>query len=59
MSDILTETELADRWKITKRTLYTLRKEGQVPPCFTIGVKRFYRLDDVVAFEREKTKTDK
>jgi predicted DNA-binding transcriptional regulator AlpA len=53
MSDFITEKQLAERWGKTPRTLYNLRKAGQVPTHFTIGRSgALYKLTDVEAFEQ-------
>lgn len=48
----LTETELAQRWDVTTRTLQNWRKEGKGPPFIRIGERSiFYREEDVLAYE--------
>ena len=47
----ITVAELADRWRLTTRTLERWRAEHYGPPWITIGGSIRYRLDDVLAFE--------
>lgn len=60
MEDVmLTETELAKRWKLTKRTLQLWRREGKGPKFVNLSesekAKIRYRLADVVAYENRDT----
>ena len=50
----LTQVELAQRWRISPRTLERWRWLGQGPRYLTIGGRVVYRLEDVEAFEDEK-----
>jgi hypothetical protein len=49
----LTEKELAERWKLTTRTLQGWRSKQIGPRFVRLGERSiFYRLDDVLAYER-------
>jgi excisionase family DNA binding protein len=48
---MLTEAELAQRWKVSKRTIQRWRHEGRLPDAFRIGRKVLFRIDVVTAFE--------
>lgn len=49
-----TETELAERWGITTRTLQGWRKAKKGPRFMNIeGVRIFYRMEDVLAYEEQ------
>ena len=50
----LTQIELAQRWRISPRTLERWRWLGQGPRYLKIGGRVVYRLEDVEAFEDEK-----
>jgi hypothetical protein len=52
----LNQTELAARWKISPRTLERWRWINEGPQFLKIGVRVFYRLKDIEAFEREALK---
>jgi len=48
----ITETQLAERWGVTTRTLQLWRKNGQGPAFVRIGPKSvFYREADIEAYE--------
>ena len=47
----LTQRELADRWRISARTLERWRWVGQGPSYLKIGGSVAYRMADVEAFE--------
>ena len=49
---LLRQAELAERWRITARTLERWRSEGYGPAWLTIGGSIRYRLGDVLDFER-------
>ena len=52
MTDTLKETELAQRWDITARTLQNWRAKGIGPRFIRIGERSiFYRMIDVMAYE--------
>ena len=48
---LIRERELAERWKVSKRTLQRWRSEGSGPPNILIRGSVRYRMADVVAFE--------
>lgn len=48
---LLSERDLATRWKKSVRTLQRWRAEGYGPRYLRIGASFLYRLDDVLAFE--------
>jgi hypothetical protein len=50
----LTQIELAQRWRISPRTLERWRWLGQGPRYLKIGGRVVYRLEDIEAFEAEK-----
>ena len=48
----LTETQLAERWGLTTRTLQSWRKDGKGPNFVRLGERSiFYRAADVEAYE--------
>ncbi|GIX11795.1 AlpA family transcriptional regulator [Elioraea sp.] len=47
-------TQIAQRWRISPRTLERWRWLGQGPRYLKIGGRVVYRLEDVEAFEDEK-----
>jgi len=53
----LNQTELAERWKISYRTLERWRWSGGGPRFVKIGHRILYRLEDIEAFEREQRHT--
>jgi predicted site-specific integrase-resolvase len=50
----LNQIELAQRWRISPRTLERWRWLGQGPQYLKIGGRVVYRLEDVESFEAEK-----
>lgn len=50
----LTQIELAQRWRISPRTLERWRWLGQGPRYLKIGGRVVYRLEDIESFEAEK-----
>lgn len=48
---LLTERDLAVRWKKSVRTLQRWRAEGYGPKHLRIGGSNLYRLEDVLTFE--------
>lgn len=50
----LNQIELAQRWRISPRTLERWRWLDQGPHYLKIGGRIVYRLEDVEAFESEK-----
>lgn len=52
MPDTFSEKELAERWKMTRRTLLSWRTKGIGPRFIRIGERSiFYRAEDVKAYE--------
>lgn len=49
----LDQAELADRWKISQRTLERWRAIGWGPCFLKIGGRVVYRLEDIEAYERQ------
>ena len=49
----LRERELAERWKISRRTLQRWRAEGFGPAYIPIGGAIRYRIRDIEAFEEK------
>lgn len=50
-SDVLTQIELAQRWKISPRSLEKWRTLGLGPAYTKIGGRVRYLIDDVMAYE--------
>jgi predicted DNA-binding transcriptional regulator AlpA len=50
---LLSQTELAERWNITPRTLQLWYAKGKGPKRVNIG-KKGYRLSDVLKYEEEQ-----
>ena len=48
----LTPSELADRWRLSPRTLERWRRNGEGPAWVRVGHRIIYRLEDVLAWER-------
>jgi hypothetical protein len=55
----LTESDLAQRWHKSVRTLKRWRAEGYGPAYLRIGGTVLYRLSDVTAFEDRVRQTGK
>jgi hypothetical protein len=52
MSDAhFSQTELANRWRMSPRTLERWRFTGEGPRFMKIGGRVVYRLEDIMAFE--------
>ena len=52
--EFLTTKELADRWRVTEKSVLKLRREGKAPPFYTIHNRILYRLADVEELEEAK-----
>ena len=52
--EFLTTKELADRWRVTEKSVLKWRKEGKAPPFYTIHGSILYRLADVEELEEAK-----
>lgn len=50
----LNQTELAERWTISARTLERWRWTGDGPAFLKIGGRVVYRLEDVLAYEQAR-----
>lgn len=50
----LTETGLAQRWRVKLRTLQRWRRAGRAPAHLAIGRTVIYPLDAIEAFEAER-----
>lgn len=48
---LLTESDLAARWRVSPKTLQAARSQGRLVRFLKIGRAVRYRLADVVAFE--------
>jgi hypothetical protein len=48
------QTNLADRWRISPRTLEQWRWQGRGPRYLKINGRVIYRLSDIEAFESER-----
>jgi len=54
----LTETQLAERWQISARTLQAARVKGGGVPFVRIGRAVRYRLEDVLVYEQSRLRTN-
>lgn len=52
----LSQTELAARWTISPRTLERWRFTGEGPQFIKIGGRVAYRLEDIEAYEADRTR---
>ena len=52
--EFLTTKELADRWRVTEKSILKWRREGKAPPFYTIHNRILYRLADVEELEEAK-----
>jgi predicted site-specific integrase-resolvase len=50
----LNQIELADRWRISHRTLERWRWVGEGPAFLKVGGRVLYRLEDVEAYEQAR-----
>jgi len=50
----LNQTELAERWTISARTLERWRWKGEGPAYLKIGGRVVYRIEDVLAYELDR-----
>lgn len=51
---MLTQAELARRWRLTVRTLDRWRAAETGPACLMLNGRVRYRAEDVLAFERRR-----
>lgn len=56
-SSFLTQSELAERWRISPRTLERWRWQKTGPAFTKLGGKVVYALSDVEAYERRRRRT--
>jgi hypothetical protein len=54
----LNEKQLADRWGVSARTLQAARVKGSGVPFIRIGRAVRYRLEDVLAYEQARLRTN-
>jgi phage terminase Nu1 subunit (DNA packaging protein) len=52
--NFIDQSELAERWKRSERTLENWRSRGIGIPYYKIGGKVLYDFDDVTAYESEQ-----
>lgn len=50
----LNQIDLANRWKLSPRTLERWRWQGEGPRFVKLGGRVVYRLEDVEAYEQEQ-----
>lgn len=55
-AELLTQAELAERWKISPRSLEKWRTQGLGPAYTKIGGRVRYLLDDVLAYEADRVR---
>ena len=53
----LTQDDLAERWRISPRTLERWRCEGRGPDWLRLPGRVVYRAEDVLAYEDERLRT--
>jgi hypothetical protein len=56
---LLNQWDLADRWRMSPRTLERWRWEGRGPHYLKLGNRIAYRIEDVEAFEAANTMSPK
>ena len=56
-SEFLTDVQLAERWKLHRKSLIRWRGKGQGPPFIKIGGKVRYKMADVEHYEKANTPT--
>lgn len=56
IAQLLSDSDLAARWKVSKRTIQRWRAENQIPQPFKVGRTALYRLDVITAFEIDRSK---
>jgi hypothetical protein len=50
----LTQEELAERWRMSPRSLERWRSDGFGPKWIRLRGRVLYRIEDILAFERER-----
>jgi predicted site-specific integrase-resolvase len=48
----MTEEELAERWRVSRRSMERWRVAGKAPAWMRLGNRVLYRVEDVLAFEQ-------
>ena len=56
--DLITPGTLAERWNVTIATLSQWRWNGRGPQYLKLGRRVMYRIQDIAAFEDQKTYRD-
>lgn len=51
---LLTERELAERWRCSRGSLANQRSRGEGPPFLKLGVLVRYRLADIASYESDR-----
>lgn len=51
---LLTDSDLADRWQMSRGTLANTRSRGDDVPYVKVGGRVRYALDDVLAYEASR-----
>jgi predicted DNA-binding transcriptional regulator AlpA len=54
---LISETQVADRWGKSVRTMLRMRQDGSGPAYIKIGRSVFYLANDIAAFELASRKT--
>lgn len=55
----LNQIELAERWKLSGRTLEKWRQTRRGPPYLLIGGAIRYRIEDILAYEASRLQGDR
>lgn len=50
----LTQADLAERWRVSTRTLDRWREQGRGPAWMKLNGRILYRTEDVLAFEQAR-----
>jgi len=54
-SKFVTDTQLAERWQMHRKSLIRWRGQGQGPPFIKINGKILYKMADVEEYEKANT----
>ena len=57
-SEFLTDTQLAERWQMHRKSLIRWRGQGQGPPFIKINGKILYKMADVESYEQANTQAN-
>lgn len=57
LAQLLSDSDLAARWKVSKRTIQRWRTDNRLPQPFKVGRKALYPLDVISAFEMARPKS--